>query len=135
MEFPLIKNFLGESWLNERINYIHSAKSIKDLRGLTKEKFEEANYFILNKIELFISKFKNLEGFNKWIKEASTAKGSSVNDFIFELISMEVLIKKPDLIKLKAFNKNIETEAYIIKGEKNFYLECTNKKNLKLLIK
>lgn len=126
MEYPLIKKHIGEGWLNETISRIEAGDYITDPKGFSKSKLDEVAYLYLDELEGFISKFEKLEGFEGWARQASTAKGKSLYDLIFELSSMEIFMKKCDSIQLKTNNGVKELEAAIRKEDTTLLVECTN---------
>ncbi|HIH17904.1 MAG TPA: hypothetical protein HA282_04240 [Nanoarchaeota archaeon] len=123
MDFPKIKKYLGEEWLNRQIKIIEGGMWIEDPKGMDTKDIIPVGYFILEEINKLITKFEEIKGFDKWVKEARTSK--QFKTCLFELMSIEAFIDKSDFIELKKENDDGVPEAFVKKGEYIFFLECT----------
>ncbi len=135
MDFPKLKEHLGEEWLDEQVSIIEKGFWIKDSKGLDRIELISAGYFILRELDKLIFKFEKITGFNQWVREAKAAK-SNFNDFLFELRSMEIFIDGADSVELKKINENSgkSPEAFLRKGVNAFFIECTNITNMSGII-
>lgn len=129
MNYENIKKHLGEEWLNEQITSIETKKWISKNESNIKLPTPPA-YQFLEKINLLIGRFENVEGFSKWVEEAKTTK--TFEDHLFELMVMDNLLRKTDSLKLKIPNPNngSEPEALAKKGEDSFYIEMKKFRDL-----
>ena len=125
MKFERIKKYLGEEWLDEQVKEIEGLKWVKDKKGMRTTELIQTGYFILKKIEEFIEKFESLNGFDVWVSETKNSK-TNFKDHFFELMSLEIFLDKADFFNLMEKNESYMPEAFVKKGDKDFFLECTN---------
>lgn len=120
-----IKKYLGKEWIKnqEEIILKGAKKSIK----LPPEIYVKLCLRVLCEIEKIITKFIKIEGFDKWVVEAKTAK-TNFKDLLFELMTLELFIRKSDTFTLKSkrTGEGKEPEACLLKDKKEIFLECTN---------
>ncbi len=132
-DFLNIKKYLGIEWIEEQQKIIKSGSWVSGPEG--SEKYVPLGFRILHEIDKLIYKFEGLVGFEKWAMEAKTAK-ENFNDFLFELMALDVFIKKSDnlTLKTKTTRRGKEPEAFVEKEGKGIFLECTNLKGIPILI-
>ncbi|MBS3075059.1 hypothetical protein J4429_01220 [Candidatus Pacearchaeota archaeon] len=129
MNYPSIKKYLGENWLKKQFEEIDKKDWVKE--GIPKDKVSnDIAFSVLEKIDEVIVKFENIKNFSKWIEEAKTSK--NFEDCLFELMALENLLLKSDLVELKPDNSvsGFVLEALVKKGEVNFFLEMTKLKSM-----
>ena len=129
MNYPSIKKYLGENWLKKQFEEIDKKDWVKE--GIPKDKVSnDIAFSVLEKIDEVIVKFENIKNFSKWIEEAKTSK--NFEDCLFELMALENLLLKSDLVELKPDNSvsGFVPEALVKKGEVNFFLEMTKLKSM-----
>ena len=128
MDYENIKRHLGEEWLNKQKQFIQNKKWVK---VEPKDKISnEPAFYILEKIDELIKKFETIDGFSKWLVEAKNT--NTFEDFLFELMVLDDLLRKSDLIILKPINpvNNKNPEALIKKGKESFYIEMKKLRDL-----
>jgi len=129
MSYPNIKKYLGEDWLKKQLEEIERKDWVKE--GIPKEMVtNDIAFSVLEKIDKVIVKFENIKNFPKWVEEARTSK--NFEDCLFELMALENLLLKSDLIELKPDNtvSGLVPEALVKKGDINFFVEMTKLKSL-----
>ena len=129
MNYPSIKKYLGENWLKKQFEEIDKKDWVKE--GIPKDKVSnDIAFSVLEKIDEVIVKFENIKNFSKWIEEAKTSK--NFEDCLFELMALENLLLKSDLVELKPDNSvsGFVPEALVKKGDVNFFLEMTKLKSM-----
>jgi hypothetical protein len=131
MDFPKIKEHLGEEWLNKELEIINNQKWVEKQEERD-GRYLSAGLFLLNEINSLISKFEKVNGFKIWVEEARTSK--HFGDCLFELMSIDVFFIKSDSIELKKENGNKIPEAFVKKENLSFFLECTRLKDLPTLM-
>lgn len=129
MNYSSIKKYLGENWLKKQFEEIDKKDWVKE--GIPKDKVtNDIAFSVLEKIDEVIVKFENIKNFPKWVEEAKTSK--NFEDCLFELMTLENLLLKSDLVELKPANSisGLVPEALVKKGDVNFFLEMTKLKSM-----
>ena len=130
VEFSLIKKYFGKDWLEKQISFIQGGTWINNEES-KKEEIKESGLFILEKIEELIKKFENFLGFDQWLKEARNSKGN-FEDFFFELLTLENLVKESNNLTLKSKNEisGKVLEAEIVYNGDSYLIESTKLKKI-----
>ena len=124
-----IKKYFGENWLKKQ--KIEATSEI-----LSHENVDVDTAFIvaneaLEEIDELIGKVENVQGFQFWVKEASTAGQKSFPDIAFELFCFDNLRFNSNTI-LKPTNSNgCGIEALLKTPTKELYIEMYNMKEMK----
>jgi len=129
MGYPNIQKYLGENWLKKQFEEIDRKDWVKE--GIPKDKVtNDIALSVLEKIDEVIVKFENIKNFSKWVEEARTSK--NFEDCLFELMALENLLLKSDLVELKPDNlvSGLIPEALVKKDNVNFFVEMTKLKSL-----
>ncbi len=129
MDYPNIKKYLGEDWLKKQLEEIEKKDWIKE--GISKDKvINDIAFSVLEKIDEVLVKFGNIQNFSKWAEEAKTSK--NFEDCLFELMALENLLLKSDLVELKPSNdiSGLVPEALVKKDGKEFFIEMTKLKSM-----
>jgi len=129
MDYLNIKKHLGEDWLKNQLEEIEKKDWVKE--GIPKEMVTNNIAFsVLEKIDEVIVKFEDIKNFSKWVEEAKTSK--NFEDCLFELMALENLLLKSDLVELKPNNmiSGLVPEALVKKDDINFFVEMTKLKSL-----
>lgn len=129
MDYPNIKKYLGEDWLEKQLEEIDKKDWVRE--GITKDKISnEIAFSVLEKVDEILIKFENIPNFSKWIEEAKTSK--NFEDCLFELMALENLLLKSDLVELKPSNdiSGLVPEALVKKDGKEFFIEMTKLKSM-----
>ncbi|MDP3026099.1 MAG: hypothetical protein Q8N63_00175 [Nanoarchaeota archaeon] len=129
MDYPNIKKHLGEDWLKKQFEEIEKKDWVKE--GIPKEMVtNDIAFSVLEKIDEVIVKFENTKNFSKWVEEAKTSK--NFEDCLFELMALENLLLKSDLIELKPDNivNGLVPEALVRKDGNEFFIEMTKLKSM-----
>jgi hypothetical protein len=124
-KYPYIKKYLGENWLKNLINLNKSLTWVNEEPKT--EEHVNIGYLVLKKIDEIISNFEEKEGFDKWIKEVRTASYKNFQHLLFELMSLENLLKKSDYFQLKPppLLNGKNPDALIKKDNLMYYIENT----------
>src|SRR3989344_8058030 len=129
MNYLNIKKHLGEDWLKNQLEEIEKKDWVKE--GIPKEMVTNNIAFsVLEKIDEVIVKFEDIKNFSKWVEEAKTSK--NFEDCLFELMALENLLLKSDLVELKPNNiiSGLVPEALIKKDNKTLFIEMTKLKSM-----
>lgn len=126
MNYPNIKKYLGEDWLKKQLEEIEKKEWVIINNVIA--------FSVLEKIDEVLIKFKNIPNFSKWVEEGRTSK--NFEDCLFELMALENLLLKSELVELKPENNinGLIPEALVKKNNINFFVEMTKLKSLPLSI-
>jgi len=124
-----IMKHLGDDWLRQVSDYIERGIWVpKDIppefKHFHRDKYREYIYHTLEKVDDLIGKFETLDGLSRWAKEAQNS--DNFEDFFFELVCFENLVKPADNIKLKVDNEGKNVEGIVKSQGKEFYVEMKN---------
>lgn len=120
---------LGKEWLEKQTKLIEKRDWVfADTLGHNVP--NTLAYLFFEKINDLIGRFEKIKGFSQWVIEAKTTK--TFEDHLFELMALDNLLSKSDLLILKPINPNTPaiSEALVQKDGESFYVEMQKLRDL-----